>query len=105
MADKLKEQLNIPLIELVTNPEFITTAYKCLGSDSPDVIGLVDMPQAVECKAKLLNLFKSQVKGLTVIGDEEIEVAYADGLEHGAPFTKIAKAQLQADQRQLGGME
>ncbi len=160
MADKLREQIDIPLIELVTNPEFITAAYKCLGSDSPDVIGLVDMPQAVECKAKILNLFKSQgylspeehrkkvervskeittdllenhkakmteskkqfksqIEGLTVIGDEEIRKRLDEwfmvdtaAMAHGTDKPDIVdavkdfiKAQLQDCQRQLGGME
>ncbi len=54
---KLREKIDIPLLRLVTDPNFITAAFKCLGSDSPDIVGLVDMPQADEFKDKILALF------------------------------------------------
>ena len=104
MTDKLRELLS------VKEALDVTLIYSSGVDNDPLRERDIALLNAQVAKLKAMGWkspeeIKSQVEGLTVIGDEEIEVAYADGLEHGAPFTKIAKAQLLDCQRRLGGME
>ena len=44
MNDK-RDKVELILINLVTDPNFIQAAWACLWSDSPDIVGLFGMPQ------------------------------------------------------------
>ena len=71
MADKLREQIALTSVEIAV----ICGRFSRLKEQSKKPIGyhtLADMTAHFQRK-KALYLFKSQVEGLTVIGDEEIQ--------------------------------
>ncbi len=105
--DKLRELIALTSVEIAV----ICGRFSRLKEQSKKPIGyhtLADMTAHFQRK-KALNLFKSQVEGLTELTDAEVEVILDKG------FSLVTKPtsqehiqriiQLQDCQRQLGGME
>ena len=56
MSEQIREQIVNKIFVLSTTPEFIHAAHRCCGSESPDIVGLADMPQLQSTVDQILSL-------------------------------------------------
>ena len=53
---KMREEVNNKIFSLCTDPKFTYAAWRCSKSESPDIVGLTDMPQFQIAVNQILSL-------------------------------------------------